>query len=299
MKQVELIDILTKLKPLEYKGKEKVIINYLKQLEDGNFSDALYWCSDKNFEKLKSLSSGTVIISKNTFDKLLDEKLNFNCIIVENPRRYFMQVVKEFFAPKLIVGISKSSVIHESVKVNKNNVFIGENTVIENDSVIGDNVFIGHNTVILHGTVIGNNVRIGSNCTIGGIGFGYEKDENGNYEQIIHLGNVILDENVEIGNNVAIDRAVMGSTYLGKNVKVDNLVHIAHGVKVGENSLVIAHAMIAGSVNIGKNVWVAPSSSIMQKINVGDDSLIGMGSNVLKDVEKGTVVAGNPAKKIR
>jgi UDP-3-O-[3-hydroxymyristoyl] glucosamine N-acyltransferase len=84
-----------------------------------------------------------------------------------------------------------------------------------------------------------------------------------------------------------------------KRIKVDNLVHIAHGVKVGENSLVIAHAMIAGSVNIGKNVWVAPSSSIMQKINVGDDSLIGMGSNVLKDVEKGTVVAGNPAKKIR
>jgi len=295
--KIDLKDIITKLKPLEYKGKEHVVINHLKQLEDGSFSDALYWCSDKNIEKLKTLSSGTVIISKNV--NLQNSEMNFNLIIVENPRRYFMQVVKEYFATEQTFGISKSSIIHSSVILNKNNVFIGENVVIEKNVTIGENVFIGHNSVILSGTKIGNNARIGSNCTIGGIGFGYEKDENGNYEQIIHIGNVVLEENVEIGNNVAIDRAVMGSTFLGKNVKVDNLVHIAHGVKIGENSLVIAHTMIAGSVNIGKNVWVAPSSSILQKLNIGDDSVIGMSSNVLKDVEKGSVVAGNPAKKIR
>jgi UDP-3-O-[3-hydroxymyristoyl] glucosamine N-acyltransferase len=287
------------LKPLEFKGSEDIVINHVKQLEDGNFPDALYWCSDKNIEKLKSLSAGTVIISKNANDKLSDEKVKVNRIVVENPRRYFMQVVKSFFAPMVVPGISKSSIIHESVKLNGKNIFIGENVVIEKDVEIGSDVRIGHNTVILHGTKIGNKTLIGSNCTIGGIGFGYEKDDDGNYEQIIHIGNVVLEDNVEIGNNVAIDRAVMGSTVLEKNVKVDNLVHIAHGVKIGENSLVIANAMIAGSVNIGKNVWVAPSSSILQKLDVGDDSIIGMASNVLKNVEKGSVIAGNPAKKIR
>jgi UDP-3-O-[3-hydroxymyristoyl] glucosamine N-acyltransferase len=292
-------DIISKLPPLEYKGKVDIVINHLKQLEEGDFSDALYWCSDRNMEKLNSVSSGTVIISKKVSENISDSETSFNRIIVENPRRYFMQVVKEFFATVPIFGISNSAVVHESVKMNGNDIFIGENVVIEKEVVIGENVHIGHNTVILQGTKIGNDVRIGSNCTVGGIGFGYEKDKNGNYEQIIHIGNVILEDKVEIGNNVAIDRAVIGSTVLGKNVKVDNLVHIAHGVKIGENSLVIAHSMIAGSVNIGKNVWVAPASSIMQKLDIGDDSVIGMASNVLKNVEKGSVVAGNPAKKIR
>lgn len=300
--KIELKNIIEKLQPLAFKGDENVFIGNLKQLEEENTADSLYWCSDKNLEKLNLITCGTVIISSNAYDQFTKKYgvLKFNCIVVENPRRYFMQVVKEFFSSKQTFGwISKSSTIDSTVKWNKESIYIGENVVIEKNVVIGENVVIMHNSVILEGTKIGSNCRIGSNCTIGGVGFGYEKDENGNYEQILHIGNVVLSENVEIGNNVAIDRAVMGSTFLGRNVKVDNLVHIAHGVKIGENSLVIAHAMIAGSVNIGKNVWVAPSTSIMQKINIGDDSLIGMGSNVLKDVENGSVVAGNPAKKIR
>ena len=111
-----------------------------------------------------------------------------------------------------------------------------------------------------------------------------------------HIGNVHLKENVEVGNNVCIDRAVMGSTLLSENVKVDNLVHIAHGVKIGKNSLIIANSMIAGSVEIGENVWVSPSSSIRQKLIIENDALIGMGAVVVKNVEPSSVVAGNPAK---
>lgn len=107
-----------------------------------------------------------------------------------------------------------------------------------------------HNTVILKDTIIEDNVVIGANNTIGGVGFGYEKDREGNFELIPHIGNVHIKRNVEIGNNTCIDRAVLGSTILEENVKVDNLVHIAHGVFVGRNSVVIANAMVAGSVNI-------------------------------------------------
>ena len=111
-----------------------------------------------------------------------------------------------------------------------------------------------------------------------------------------HIGNVHLKENVEIGNNVCIDRAVMGSTLLSENVKVDNLVHIAHGVQIGKNSLIIANSMIAGSVVIGDNVWVSPSASIRQKLIVENDALVGMGAVVVKNVTESSVVAGNPAK---
>ena len=170
--------------------------------------------------------------------------------------------------------------------------------MIESDVIIGNNVRINHNTTILSDTVIHDNVSIGCNCTIGGVGFGYEMNAEGSYDVIPHIGNVEIMSGVEIGNNVCIDRAVLGSTLLKENVKVDNLVHIAHGVEIGENSLIIANAMIAGSVTIGKNVWIAPSSSIIQKLNIGDDSLVGIGSTVLKDVDKSTIVAGSPAKKI-
>ena len=128
---------------------------------------------------------------------------------------------------------------------------------------------------------------------------GVISDENGDFELIPHIGNVVIKDNVDIGNNTCIDRAVLGSTILEENVKVDNLVHIAHGVSVGRNSVVIANAMVAGSVKIGSNSWIAPSSSILNKKDVGDNSLVGMGAVVTKSIEDNTIVAGNPAKFIR
>jgi acetyltransferase-like isoleucine patch superfamily enzyme len=142
------------------------------------------------------------------------------------------------------------------------------------------------------------NVRIGSNCTIGAVGFGYEMSEDGLYEVIPHIGNVVLERNVEIGNNVCIDRAVLGSTFLDANVKIDNLVHISHGVSIGKNSLVIAHAMIAGNVQVGEGVWIAPCSAIRQKQKIGDNALVGLGGVVVKDVEAGDTVAGVPARSL-
>ena len=148
-------------------------------------------------------------------------------------------------------------------------------------------------------TIVAAGVKIGSNNTIGGVGFGYELNENGEYELMPHIGNVVIKENVEIGNNTCVDRAVLGSTTIHENAKIDNLVHIAHGVSVGKNSLVIANAMIAGSVKVGDNSWVSPSTSIIQKTTIGEGSLVGMGAVVTKDVDPNSVVAGVPARKIK
>lgn len=109
----------------------------------------------------------------------------------------------------------------------------------------------------------------------------------------------MIKKDVEIGNNVCIDRAVLGSTVIGENVKIDNLVHIAHGVVIGENSLIIANSMIAGSCEIGKNVWVSPSVSVIQNTQIEDNALLGMGSVVIRNVDANTIVAGVPAKKTK
>jgi UDP-3-O-[3-hydroxymyristoyl] glucosamine N-acyltransferase len=255
-------------------------------------NDVVMWVSSKNIQQLQGVKKGTIICPKVDAITLSD---HCNYLFTDNPRRAFSQVLKTFFVLKEDYSVAPSAHIDPSVFLPKN-VVIGKNVVIERDCQIGENVKIGHNTVLHAKTIVHNHVTIGCNNTIGGVGFGYEKDDNGEYVVIPHIGNVVLHEYVEIGNNNTIDRAVMGSTILRKNVKVDNLVHIAHGVVIDENSLIIANAMIGGSTQIGKNVWVAPSSTLINKIKIGDDAVIGLGAVVVKSVDSQAVVVGNPAK---
>lgn len=300
---IEISEIIDLLNPEYFRGNEQSEVSEIVQLgtQKGEANELL-WCADKNANKLANLTKGTVIISTETFLQIpkINTSSSINWIAVKNPRSAFLKIVKHFFYKQNDSRIiHPTAQIHVSVRIDKNSVAIGHNVVVEENVTIGNNVTIGHNTVILAHTHIGNHVSIGNNTTIGGVGFGYEKDENGEYELIPHIGNVVIEDFAEIGNNVAIDRGVLGSTRIGKNVKIDNLVHIAHGVDIGENSLVIANSMIAGSVKIGKNVWVGPSTSTIQNISIGDGVLTGVASNVIKNVEPDAVMVGNPAKKIR
>lgn len=272
-------------------------ISKVLSIDDAAFDvESLGWCSDKNKESLKNLSSGNVIVSHSVYEEFQGQT-DLNLIPVEKPRSAFLKTLQEFFAEKVVFGfVHPTAVVDPTVKFNSNTVNIGANVVIDKDCVLGDRVSIGANSVLKSGCQIGNDCSIGSNNTIGGIGFGYELNDENKYELMPHIGNVVLKDRVEIGNNVCIDRAVLGSTLLEENVKVDNLVHIAHGVKIGKNSLIIANAMIAGSVEIGENVWVSPSSSIRQKLIIENNALVGLGSVVVKNVGADTVVAGNPAK---
>ncbi|ANF51540.1 hypothetical protein A0O34_13960 [Chryseobacterium glaciei] len=290
-----LSEIIEKLKPDAIIGNtNKKVINAIQLDTNNQREDVLMWVSSKFNDKLKEITKGIIIC--NEFPEAF---INPDCtyLVFDNPRLAFQKTLTEFFMPVKKTGISKTAVVGENVQIGKD-VYLGEFVIIEDNCIIGNNTVVDHHTAIKEGTVIGENVTIGANNTIGGVGFGYEKDETGQYVFIPHIGNVIIGNNVDIGNNTCIDRAVLGNTILMDNVKIDNLVHIAHGVKVGRNSLVIANAMVAGSVEIGENTWVAPSSSILNQKKIGDNVTIGLSAVVVKNVENGQTVIGSPAEEI-
>jgi UDP-3-O-[3-hydroxymyristoyl] glucosamine N-acyltransferase len=291
-----LNEILIHLPALSIVGrKDREIQALLSATGTGFTPNTLTWVSDKNEHILSKITLGTVICSSGCDRHLFQPDCTY--VIVANPRSYFSKVIHAFFLINEPCEIHPSAHIHPTTKVGQH-VSIKAGVVIEANCIVGDNTRIDCNSVIKMNTVIGTFVKIGANTTIGGSGFGYEKDEDGLFQEIPHIGNVVIEDYVEIGNNTAIDRAVLGSTFLRKNCKIDNLVHIAHGVEIGENSLIIANAMIGGSSVIGKNVWVAPSSSILNKLTINDESFIGMGAVVLKNVFAGQTVVGNPAKEL-
>jgi UDP-3-O-[3-hydroxymyristoyl] glucosamine N-acyltransferase len=268
--------------------------NRLVQASSSDFDDTtMTWISDKNLELLHVINNGFIICSPQANPTSF--KATCTYLIVANPRSFFSKIIQTYFNESEKHELSTLSSIDSSCTIGSN-VQIKAGVRIEKNCSIGDNTSIDFNTVIKKDSKIGANVKIGANTTIGGVGFGYEKNELNEYELIPHIGNVVIEDFVEIGNNTTIDRAVLGSTILRKNCKIDNLVHIAHGVVVGENSLVIANAMVAGSATIGRNVWVAPSSSILNKVIVGDNATIGMGAVVLREVDSGQTIIGNPGK---
>ena len=289
---IPIADLLVNIDHLQFIGNKSGFISIPLPLDVNNQDGAvLMWVNDANLALLDKVQTGTIICS-NKFTKF---KQGCNYLVVERPRLAFKEIIARFFTPAKLQGISLTAVICPGCLIGKN-VTIGHHVVVEENSIIGDFSSIGHNTIIHANTCIGNNVTIGCNNTIGGVGFGYEKDIDGEYSVIPHIGNVVLGNNVEIGNNTCIDRAVLGSTILHDNVKVDNLVHIAHGVVIGKNSLIIANAMVAGSATIGEHVWVAPSASILNKKSIANNAVIGMGAVVLKNVNEGETIIGNPGK---
>jgi UDP-3-O-[3-hydroxymyristoyl] glucosamine N-acyltransferase len=171
--------------------------------------------------------------------------------------------------------------------------------VIGADVEISEGCVIGPNTVIDH-AVLGINTRIAANCSIGGDGFGFEIDESsGEVIKMPHFGRVLIGQNVEIFSNVCIARGSLRDTVIGNNVKIDNLVHVAHNVEIGDNTFIIANAMLAGSTKIGTRAWIGPSTSILNGITIGDLSMTGVGSVVTKSCGTNEVVAGVPAKRLR
>jgi UDP-3-O-[3-hydroxymyristoyl] glucosamine N-acyltransferase len=275
-------------------NQERNIVNAIQLSTENDRDDVIMWVSAKFQEKLNEVKHGVIICE--TLDSVSIQE-NCTYLITAQPRLTFQKVLTQFFMPVKKTGISSTAKIGNNCIIG-DDVFIGNNVVIEDNCSIGNHTAIDHNTVIKNNTKIGHHVIIGCNCTIGGVGFGYEKDETGQFVFIPHLGNVVIQDFVEIGNNTCIDRAVLGQTILNDNVKIDNLVHIAHGVNIGKNSLVIANAMVAGSVTVGENTWIAPSSSILNQKKIGNNVTIGLSAVVVKDVKDGETVIGSPAEEI-
>ena len=291
---IDLKQILNSISYVKYEGNLNLYIEKPVQADSNYFdSNTITWISKKNSHLFKKINKGVIICD---IDSPIEYK-TCTYILTKNPRLAFSEILSKFFVKEEKPYISKSSIIHSSVSIGQN-VTIDDFVVIEEGSKIGNFSKIGAGSIIKRNTIIGNNVIIGCNNTIGGVGFGYEKNEKGNYGIIPHIGNVVIKNQVEIGNNTCIDRAVLGSTIINENVKIDNLVHISHGVIIGANSLIIANSMIAGSSIIGEDVWISPSSSILNKKCIGNNSVIGMGAVVLKDVKEGQIIIGNPGKEL-
>lgn len=279
----------------EHIGKNRLINSIISYSVKNTNNNTITWLSEKKNNLFDPAIEGTIIVSNSAN---IPPGINYTLLLVNNPRRAFQRILQLFYSESNIKKIESSAIIYSTAIIG-DDCYIGYNVVIEDNVKIGNNTVIMHNSVILKDTIIGNNCIIGSNCTIGGLGFGYEKNDDGEFEFIYHIGNVLIEDNVEIGNNTCIDRAVLGNTHIEKNVKIDNLVHIAHGCQIGHNSLIIANAMVAGSVVVGENTWVAPSSSILNNMVIGNNVTIGLGAVVIKDVDSHDVVVGNPSKSIK
>ena len=210
------------------------------------------------------------------------------------------------------VGVSKQCYIAETAKVGEKVyigefAFIGENAVIGNNVkiypqvYIGDNTTVDDNTIIFPGVKIYSDNKIGKNCiihsgvVIGSDGFRFAPQNEDN-KKIAQIGNVIIEDDVEIGANCAIDRATLGSTILRKGVKFDNLIHIAHNVEVGENTFIAANNVIAGSTKIGKNCMFSGQVGIVGHLNIADNTIIAAQSGISKSItKKGDAYMGSPA----
>ncbi len=213
-------------------------------------------------------------------------------------------------------GISAQASIASSAKLGRN-VSVGEFSVIGKDTVIGDNVVIhpqvfignhvtiGDNSLVYPGVRIYHDSLIGSNCTlhagvvIGSDGFGFAPVAGNNYQKIPQLGNVILEDDVEIGSNTTIDRATLGSTIIRQGVKLDNLIQIGHNAEIGENTVIAAQTGISGSTKIGKNCMIGGQVGIVGHITIADNVKIGAGSGVEASITRdGAMMLGAPAIEI-
>jgi len=220
-------------------------------------------------------------------------------ILCKHPKLALIKVVTTFFSSLSATQWPKwgDGVIHPGSRIGSK-VMLSPGVVIGSGVFLDDEVVVGPNTVIANCTIKRGSI-VGANCSIGLPGFGFDKDEEGNWWRFPHIGKVLIEENVEIGSNTCIDRGSIGNTVICNGAKIDNLVHIAHNVIVGAHSIVIANTMVGGSASIGDHVWIAPSVSIMNHVSVGNRALLGMGAVILNNVEESNVMVGNPAGILR
>ena len=264
-----------------------------------------------SYQKYLESAKASAVLIKPDIEKT---NTNITYIEVENPDIAFQKIIIEYFSPEFkLNGIDQSAQIGDSADLG-NNVALGKNVVLGDNNRVGNNTKIFHNTVLLDNVtvgdnciiypnvtvredcVIGNNVIIHSGTVIGSDGFGYSPRQEGGYDKVPQIGNVVLEDDVEIGSNVSIDRAALGSTIIKKGVKIDNLVQIAHNVDIGDNTAISAQSGIAGSTKIGKNCILAGQVGIVGHIEITDNVILGAQSGVSKSINKSGRYFGYPAK---
>lgn len=217
-------------------------------------------------------------------------------LVVKNPKLALAKVGNHFFVEKLKPGIHPTAIVSKGAEI-ADTVTIGAYAVI-GKAKIGDGTVVSPFVRIYDNVTIGRECFIKEGAVIGGAGFGFERDEEGNRFRFPQIGGVRIGDHVDIGGNTCIDRGALSDTILDDYAKVDNLCHIAHNAHIGKNAVVVACAEVSGSCTIGEDTWVGPNACIRDQRNVGSNTMIGMGAVVVKHVGDNEVWAGNPAKEM-
>lgn len=294
-------------------GNPQVKVSKLSKIEEGEPQSISFLANMAYEQYLYTTDASIVIINR---DLKLQKPVKDTCTLikVENAYECFAKLLETYQQMKgSKTGIEQPSFISETAKLGENcyvgaftyigeNVTIGNNVKIYPNTYVGDNTTIGDNTILFSGVKLMEETVVGKNCifhagvVIGSDGFGFVPDENNVYSKVPQIGNVVIEDDVEIGGNTVIDRATMGSTVIKKGVKLDNLVQIAHNVVIGENSVIAGQAGIAGSAKIGKNCMMGGQVGVAGHLTVADGTKIAAQSGIGANIKvEGTVVQGSPA----
>lgn len=291
-------------------GNPEEEVSKLSKIEEGEKGSLTFLSNPKYNPYLYTTNASIAIVNKSFVP---EKEVTTTLIKVDNAYKSFSKLLEFYNEVKNNKsGIEQPSFISESSKIGKNeyigaftyigeNVVIGDNVKIYPNCYIGDNTTIGDNCVLFAGvkvyseTQIGNNCKIHSSSTIGSDGFGFAPDENGEYKAIPQIGNVIIEDNVDIGSGSTIDRATLGSTIIRKGVKLDNQIQIAHNVEVGKNTVIAAQTGIAGSTKIGENCMIGGQVGIVGHLVIGNGVKIQAQSGITKNLKDGDTVQGTPA----
>lgn len=294
----------------EVLGNPNAEVYKLAKIEEGSVGSLTFLANPKYANYIYT-TAATIVIVNRSFEP--EHEVKATLIKVEDAYQSFSKLLEYYNQIKLMKsGIEQPSVISEGVVYGDDlylgsfcyigqNVQIGNNVKIYPNSFIGDNVTIGDNCVFFAGvriyseTVIGNNITIHSGSIIGSDGFGFAPQEDGTYKKVPQIGNVIIEDNVEIGSCSTVDRATLGSTIIRKGAKLDNQIQIAHNVEIGENTVIAAQTGVAGSTKIGKNCMIGGQVGIAGHLVLGNGVKIQAQSGIGKNLKDNEVVQGSPA----
>lgn len=243
----------------------------------------------------KRLAGATVICPEAPTDDAACPA-DLTLLVTANPRLIFLRAAGIYFpSPSPAAGIHPTAVVDPSATVDPT-AHVGPFCYVGAGSSVGAETVLHPNVIVYDRVRIGARCRINSGTVIGADGFGYERNERGELEKFPHLGGVSIADDVEIGSNTSIDRGSLGDTVIHARARIDNLVHVAHNVQIGEDAAVIALTMLGGSVRIGSGAWIAPGAVLMNQVGVGEGATVGLGAVVVKNVADGQTVMGAPAQ---
>jgi len=295
----------------EIDGNAKVKVTNVSRIEEGIPGTLSFLANPKYEHYIYSTQSSIVLVNK-TFKA--EKEIDTTLIRVDDAYQALAQLLEMYEQSKpQKTGIEEPSFVSKSSKLGEkiyigafayigSNVHIGNNVKIYPHSYVGDNVIIGDNTILNSGVKIYEGCKIGAECifhsgvVIGGDGFGFAPSSANNYKKVPQVGNVVIEDHVEIGANTCVDRATMGSTIIRKGVKLDNLIQVAHNVEIDENTVIASQTGIAGSAKIGKNCMIGGQVGIVGHLSIADEVKIAAQSGIGRAVKKqGIVLQGSPA----